>query len=190
MRSTPTRTLINPAHNSARTRARVPAACALAAVALTAAGCTGSSGGSQPKPGTTTAAGSATGSAGAVHQSGGGTYSDSSAVLTALKTAGHACTVASGAATPALSAPGLRSATACSIGSGGGAATATVFDNHTDAKTYAGLLTSSSGLLISSSSTRAVLGQNWVVLVPDDAVYADQISAALGASVLGPGSSG
>jgi hypothetical protein len=66
-----------------------------------------------------------------------------------------------------------------------------VFDDHTDAEAYATLLTSasSSGLLIGSTSERAVLGENWVVLVPDDAAYASQVSSALGGTVLGGGSS-
>jgi hypothetical protein len=65
--------------------------------------------------------------------------------------------------------------------------TATVFDDHADAQTYATLLTSadSSGLLISGTSQRAVLGQNWVVLVPDNTAYANQVSAALGGTVVG-----
>jgi predicted enzyme related to lactoylglutathione lyase len=69
--------------------------------------------------------------------------------------------------------------------------TATVFDDHTDAEAYATLLTSagSSGLLIGSKSERAVLGGNWVVLVPDDATYASQVSTALGGTVLGGSSS-
>ena len=76
-------------------------------------------------------------------------------------------------------------------GGSGGTVTATVFDNHTDAQAYADLLTSaqSSGLLIGSSSARAVLGENWVVLVPDDASYASKVSAALGGSVVGPSAS-
>lgn len=172
MRSTPTRALT---------------ACALALGALaSAAGCTGGSGGTAgTHPGTTAGSGSA-GSAGA----GGGTFSDSSAVLTALKGVGHACTPVSGAGTPSLSAPGLRSAASCSIGSGG-AVTATVFDDHADAQAYASLLTSAqaSGLLIGSSAQRAVLGQNWVVLVPNDEAYAQQVSTALGGSVVGPSSS-
>jgi predicted enzyme related to lactoylglutathione lyase len=69
--------------------------------------------------------------------------------------------------------------------------TATVFDNHADAQTYASVLTSSqaSGLLIGGTSQRAVVGQNWVVLVPDDAAYAAQVGAALGGSVVGGASS-
>ena len=175
MRTTPTRA----------TPVRTLAACALAAGALaSAAACTGGSGTAQSRPGTSAAAGSA----GA--QPSGGTYRDSTAVLSALKTAGHACAPVA-AATPSLSAPGLRSATACSVGSGGGTVTATVFDDHTDAQAYASLLTSAqaSGLLIGGTSQRAVLGANWVVLVPDDAAYAEQVSAALGGSVVGPSSS-
>jgi len=181
MRSTPT-----------RPRAAL-AACALAisaGAALASAGCTGSS-----------AAPAA--AAGSAHPSGGGTsggsYTDSGAVLSALKNAGATCTAVSGSQDTALSAPGLRSISACSIGGSGsgdsggtaGTVTATVFDNHTDAQAYADLLTSaqSSGLLIGSGSARAVLGGNWVVLVPDDASYASRVSAALGGSVVGPSAS-
>lgn len=184
MRSTPTRP---------RPRAAL-AVCALAlsaGAALASSGCTGSS-----------AAPAA--AAGSAHPSGtggtsGGSYTDSGAVLSALKNAGATCTAVSGSQDTALSAPGLRSISACSIGASGaggsdGSAetvTATVFDNHTDAQAYADLLTSaqSSGLLIGSSSARAVLGGNWVVLVPDDASYASRVSAALGGSVVGPSAS-
>lgn len=186
------------------------AACVLAGVAacaltLALSGCSGSSGGSggnggnggnsgngnkggstvQPGPGSGTS-----GSAGP--KSGGGSYSDSSDVLGALKSAGRPCTQLSGGQGADLTAPGLRSATACIVGTSGSgstsnAVTATVFDDHADAEAYAALLTSgdSSGLLISGTSQRAVLGQNWVVLVPDDAVYASQVGAALGGTVVG-----
>jgi hypothetical protein len=174
----------------------------LAASALALSGCSGSSGGGgngnnggsgtssvQPGPG-----GGTSGSGGA--RSGGGSYSDSSAVLSALKSAGHPCTPLSGGQGADLKAPGLRSVTSCAIGSSGSgttsnAVTATVFDNHTDAQTYATLLTSanSSGLLVSGTSQRAVLGQNWVVLVPDDTAYVNQVSTALGGTVLGGASS-
>lgn len=174
MRPTPTRAL---------------AACAFAAgVLVSLAACTGGgsggSGGSASAHGTTAASGSA-----AAQGSGGGSYSDSSAVLSALKNAGHACTPVAGTASPSLSAPGLRSAVTCSIGKGG-AVTATVFDNHADAQAYASVLTSAqaSGMLIGSTSQRAVLGENWVVLVPDDMAYAQQVSTALGASLVGPSS--
>lgn len=181
MRPTPTRAL---------------AACALAAGALvSAAACTGGgSGGSNGSGGSAAATGAqgttaASGSA-AAQGSGGGSYSDSGAVLSALKSAGHACTPVSGTASPSLSAPGLRSAASCSIGTGG-AVTATVFDNHADAQAYASILTSAqaSGMLIGSTSQRAVVGENWVVLVPDDTAYAQQVSAALGAALVGPSSS-
>lgn len=172
MRSTPTRVL---------------AACVLAVGALaSAAACTGGSAGTAgAKPAASAGSGSA-----AAQGSGGGAYADSAAVLSALKNAGHACTPVAGSATPSLSAPGLRSAASCSIGSGG-AVTATVFDDHADAQAYASLLTSSqaSGLLIGSTSQRAVLGENWVVLVPDDTAYAQQVSSALGGSLVGPSSS-
>jgi hypothetical protein len=192
MLSTPTRTL---------------AACALAAGALAAAaGCTGSGGGSggssggtgggRSQPGTSAASGApASGSAGAA-ESGGGSYADSGAVVDALKSAGHACSPVAGSAAASLKAPGLRSATSCSIagtgGTGGGTViTATVFDDHTDAQAYADVLTSaqSSGLLIGGSDQRAVLGQNWVVLVSADTAYAQLVSAALGGALVGPSSS-
>ena len=184
---------------------RKGAACVLGgvaalALALALSGCSGSSGGGgggsggnsnkggstvQPGPG-----GGTSGSGGP--KAGGGSYTDSSDVLSALKSAGHPCTQLSGGQGADLTAPGLRSATACVVGSSGSgsasnAVTATVFDDHTDAEAYATLLTSgdSSGLLISGTSQRAVLGQNWVVLVPDDAVYASQVGAALGGTVVG-----
>lgn len=173
------------------------AACALAAgVAASATACTGNSGTHTPGstgasgPAATGAAGSGGAGSGGAHASG-GSYSDSSAVVSALKNVGHsACAPVAGSATPALSAPGLRSATSCSIGSGG-AVTVTVFDNHADAQLYASALTSSqaSGLLIGGTKQRAVLGQNWVVLVPDDTAYAQQVSAALGGTLVGPSSS-
>ena len=170
------------------------AACVLAALSLAStlalAGCSGSSGTkAQPGPGGSTS--TTSGSRGA---SGSGSYGSSSDVVSALKSVGHTCTPVSGSQGTSLSSPGLRSVSACMIsGSTSGSqsasepVTATVFDNHTDAEAYAKLLTSaqSSGLLIGSTSTRAVLGQNWVVLVPDDASYANQVSSALGGTVLG-----
>jgi hypothetical protein len=172
----------------------------LAASALALSGCSGSSGGSGGNGGNGNSGGSGTSSVqpgpGGTSGSGGGSYGDSSAVLSALKSAGHPCTPLSGGQGADLKAPGLRSATSCAIGSSGSgttsnAVTATVFDNHTDAQTYATLLTSanSSGLLVSGASQRAVLGQNWVVLVPDDTAYVNQVSAALGGTVLGGASS-
>ena len=154
--------------------------------ALALAGCSGSSGSSaQPGPGGTTAAGS---SASGSHVA---TYGSSSDVVSALKSAGHPCTPVSGGQ-GSLKVPGLRSVTSCTIGSSSttsttNTVTATVFDDHTDAEAYATLLTSagSSGLLISGTSQRAVLGQNWVVLVPDDTAYASQVSAALGGTLVG-----
>ena len=156
--------------------------------ALALAGCSGSSGNNaQPGPGGTTASGSSSHVA---------TYSSSSDVVSALKSAGHPCTPVSQDQVTSLKAPGLRSYTACTVGSSStasttNAVTATVFDDHTDAQAYATLLTSagSSGLLIGSTSQRAVLGDNWVVIVPDDAAYASQVSAALGGTVLGGSSS-
>jgi hypothetical protein len=159
------------------------------ALAVGVGGCSGSSGGgstgtsSGTKSGTSTAGSSAS-------------YGSSSDVVSALKSAGHPCTPVSGSQGTSLSAPGLRSVTACAV-SGSQAqgqvqdVTATVFDDHADAEAYATLLTSagSSGLLIGGTSERAVLGDNWVVLVPDDAAYANQVSAALGGKVLGGSSS-
>lgn len=178
--------------------AGVLSACALVSgLALALAGCSGSSGsGVQPGPGGN-ASGTTSSSSHAAPSS--GSYGSSSDVVSALKSAGHPCTPVSGDQT-SVSAPGLRSITACVIGSSGGASdsatdsssstgavTATVFDDHTDAQAYAALFTSggSSGLLIGGTSERAVLGQNWVVLVPDDAAYASQVSSALGGTVLG-----
>jgi hypothetical protein len=155
------------------------AACVLAGltfvVALALAGCSGSSsGGVQPGPGASST--SATSSADA-------TYASSSDVVSALKSAGHPCTAVSGGqgASPSLKAPGLRSATSCA------ANTVAVFDDHTDALAYATLLTSagSSGLLIGSTSERAVVGPDWVVVVPDDVAYAEQVKAALGGTMVG-----
>jgi hypothetical protein len=157
------------------------AACVLGALtfasALGLAGCSGSSGSA-----------STTSSSHAASSS--GSYSSSSDVVSALKSAGHPCAPVSGGQGTSLSAPGLRSASSCTI-SGSQTVTATVFDDHTDAEAYATLLSSagSSGLLIGSKSERAVLGGNWVVLVPDDAAYASQVSAALGGTVLGGSSS-
>jgi len=178
MRSTPT---------------RGGAACMIAAVSLALAGCSGSSGNNaQPGPGVTSANGS--------HASGSGSpvataaYTSSSDLVSALKSVGHPCKPVSAGQSVSLKAPGLRSVISCTIGSSktsstssANAVTATVFDDHTDAEAYATLLTSagSSGLLIGSTSQRAVLGQNWVVIVPDDAAYANQVSAALGGTVLG-----
>ena len=177
------------------TTTRNGAACRLVALAFAAAlglglaGCSGSSGGgAQPGPGGSTSGTSGAGSSRAASSS--GSYGSSSDVVSALKSAGHPCAAGSGGQDTSLSAPGLRSASSCTI-SGSQTVTATVFDDHTDAEAYARLLTSAgaSGLLIGSKSERAVLGGNWVVLVPDDAAYASQVSAALGGTVLGGSSS-
>ena len=166
---------------------RSAAACAIAAAALALSGCTSSSTQAQPGPGSTTGAVSTpSGKA-----SGGGSYSSGSDVISALKSAGHPCTPVTGSGDTNLKAPGLRSVAACKISTSASAVTATVFDNHADAQTYASVLTSSqaSGLLIGGTSQRAVVGQNWVVLIPDDAAYAAQVGAALGGSVVGGASS-
>jgi hypothetical protein len=168
---------------------RGAAVCGTAAAALVlAAACSSSSNQAQPGPGSTTGAGSTASG----KQPGGGSYSSSSDVVSALKTAGHACTPISNSDDTNIKSPGLQGVTACSISSSSTqAVTVTVFDNHNDAELYASTMTSSqaSGLLIGSTSQRAVLGQNWVVLVPDNTAYAAQVSAALGGSVVG-GSSG
>ena len=170
-------------------------ACLVAVFTVTAAlavgGCSGSSGG-----GSAAGASSSHGASGSSGSGSSASYGSSSDVVSALKSAGHPCTPVSGGQGTSLSAPGLRSVTSCAV-SGSKAqgqaqdVTATVFDDHTDAEAYATLLTSagSSGLLIGSTSERAVLGDNWVVLVPDDAAYANQVSAALGGTVLGGSSS-
>ncbi|HTJ66026.1 MAG TPA: hypothetical protein VL551_00730 [Actinospica sp.] len=170
---------------------RTAAACTLAAATLLLASCTSSSSQAQPGPGSTTAA-SGTASA---KPSDGGSYSSSSDVISALKSAGHACTPVSSGSGTSLKAPGLQSVAACTISSSGSSTTdsvtATVFDNHTDALAYATLLTSSqaSGLLIGGTSERAVVGQNWVVLVPNDTAYAQQVSSALGGTIVSATSS-
>lgn len=172
-------------------RARVLAAATLASgvLALGLSGCTGSP--AAPAARTGAAASGALGGA-----SGGGSYADSGAVLSALKKSGEACTPVSGSAGTAVTAPGLRSISACTLGSaatgtGTGTVTASVFDDHADAEAYAELLTSAqdSGLLIGSGSARAVLGQNWVVLV-DGTAAASRLGAALGGTVVGGPSSG
>jgi hypothetical protein len=168
---------------------RAAAVCALSAAALALASCTSSSSQAQPGPGSTTgASGTAAASA---KPSGGGSYSSSCGVISALKTAGHPCTQVSDSGDTNLKAPGLQSVEACTISSSESAVTVTIFDNHTDALAYATLLTSSqaSGLLISGKSERAVVGQNWVVLVPDDAAYAQQVSSALGGTLVSSTSS-
>lgn len=170
---------MNPMH---ATPTRAVAAGAVLACALVLAGCANSA-----NPTNTTAQSTSQSAAGASSSaSGSGSYSDSAAVISALKSAGQACTPVADTSSTNVKAPGLRSAAACSVGTSGGTVTATVFDNHTDAEAYAQLLTYSqdSGLLLGSTSARAVLGQNWVVLVPDDTAYANQVSAALGGSVV------
>lgn len=171
---------MNPMH---ATPTRAATAGAAMACALVLAGCANAANSTSTTAQSTSQSSAAGASARA---SGGGTYSDSAAVISALKSAGHACTPVADTSSTNVKAPGLRSAAACSAGSAGGTVTATVFDNHTDAEAYAQLLTYSqdSGLLLGSTSARAVLGQNWVVLVPDDTTYANQVSAALGGSVV------
>jgi hypothetical protein len=172
--------------------ARAAAACTLAAAVLALPACTSSSSQAQPGPAVTTGA-SNTGSA---KPSDGGSYRSGSDVISALKSAGHPCTPVSNSGDTNIKAPGLQSVAACAISSSGsssagGSVTATVFDNHADALAYATLLTSSqaSGLLISGKSERAVVGQNWVVLVPDDIAYAQQVSSALGGTIVSSTSS-
>jgi hypothetical protein len=163
-------------------RPRALAFAAAGVLALGLSGCSGSSGASGAPAAHTGAAASPAGGS-----SGGGSYTDSGAVISALKGAGQACTPVSDSGSTSLSAPGLRSISACSLGaSAGGTVTASVFDDHADAEAYADLLTSAqdSGLLIGSTSTRAVLGQNWVVVV-DSAASASRLSSALGGTVVG-----
>lgn len=89
----------------------------------------------------------------------------------------------------------VRSSLNCRIagasGAGSADATVAVFDDHAHAAAFAATLTSAnvSGLLIGGTDERAVLGPNWVVLVPDDAAYAAAVHAALGGTVLDGGSS-
>ena len=167
------------------TTTRAAAAGAVVACALVLAGCTNSVN-SSSATGKTTSQAPSSGAAAAASASGGGSYSDGAAVISALNSAGHGCTPVADTSSTNVKAPGLRSAAACSVGSSGGTVTATVFDDHTDAEAYAQLLTYSqnSGLLLGSTSARAVLGRNWVVLVPDDTAYANQVSSALGGSVV------
>jgi hypothetical protein len=107
---------------------------------------------------------------------------------------GRGCTASTGPANT-IHLPGLRSSLNCVISgaapSGSADATVAVFDNHTDAAAFATMLTSSdvSGMLLGGTHERAVLGSNWVVLVPDDASYADAVHTALGGTVLTGGSS-
>ena len=152
----------------------------LAACAASDASSTGADAGS-------TAAAGATPSSAAV--------SDSAGLITDLGQAGHACTAATGSA-GAIAMPGLRSSLNCVISgarknSGSANATVAVFDDHAHAAAFADLLTSSkvSGMLLGGTAERAVLGSNWVVLVPDDAAYADAVHAALGGTVLDGGTS-
>jgi hypothetical protein len=176
-------------------RPRALAFAAAGVLALVLSGCSGSSNPSNASAAHTgTGTGSAaTGSPAAASSSGASAFTDSGAVISALKSAGQKCTPESDAGSTALSAPGLRSVSACSLGTAdGGTVTATVFDDHTDAQAYADLLTTAqdSGLLIGSTSARAVLGQNWVVVV-DGAAPASRLGAVLGGTVLGgPTSSG
>lgn len=165
-------------------RPRALAFTAAGALALVLSGCTGSS---SPSSASAAHTGTATGSPAAAGGSSGGSFTDSGAVISALKNAGQKCTPVSDGSGTALSAPGLRSVSACSLGAaGGGTVTASVFDDHTDAQAYAELLTTAqdSGLLIGSTSARAVLGQNWVVVV-DGAAPASRLGSALGGTVLG-----
>ena len=172
---------------------RRPRALAFAAagiLALILSGCTGSGGSPSGAPAAhtdTTGTTGTTGSSAAAGGSNGGAYSDSGAVISALQGAGQKCTPVSDTSGTALSAPGLRSVSACNLGaSDGGTVTASVFDDHSDAEAYADLLTTAqdSGLLIGGTSTRAVLGQNWVVVV-EGAAQAGRLGSALGGTVVG-----
>ena len=119
---------------------------------------------------------------------------DSKALIADLGQAGHTCTASTGSAN-AVRMPGLRSSLNCVIadaGSTGSAdVTVAVFDDHAHAAAFATALTSTnvSGLLLGGTAERAVLGSDWVVLVPGDASYADAVHAALGGTVLDGGTS-
>ena len=139
-----------------------------------------------------TSAGNAADTAGATPSS--VAVADSSALVTDLGQAGHTCTASTGSANT-IDMPGLRSSLNCVISGAGhtGSADATVavFDDHAHAAAFANVLTSTnvSGLLLGGTSERAVLGSNWVVLVPDDASYAAAVHVALGGTVLDGGTS-
>jgi len=119
---------------------------------------------------------------------------DSKALITDLGQAGHTCTASTGSAN-SVDMPGLRSSLNCVISDAGAAGSAdvtvAVFDDHAHAAAFATTLTSTnvSGLLLGGTAERAVLGSDWVVLVPDDASYADAVHAALGGTLLDGGSS-
>jgi hypothetical protein len=183
----------SPAHSPHRGRApAVATVLASAALALGLSGCAGSNASNASNASTASSDSGAAGAGGAAV--GAGSYADSGAVISALKHSGQACTPVSASGGTSVTAPGLRSTSACSLGSaGGGTVTASVFDDHTDAEAYAELLTSAqdSGLLIGaggSDSARAVLGGNWVVLV-DGAAAASRLGSALDGTVVGGSSS-
>lgn len=119
---------------------------------------------------------------------------DSKALITDLGQAGHTCTASTGSANT-IHMPGLRSSLNCVISdaasTGSADVTVAVFDDHAHAAAFATTLTSTnvSGLLLGGTAERAVLGSDWVVLVPDDASYADAVHAALGGTVLDGGTS-
>jgi hypothetical protein len=173
-------------------RPRALAFAAAGALALVLSGCTGSGGVSNGSShGSSNGSAAHAGSTAAVGGSSGGSFADSGALVSALTNAGQKCTPMSDGSGTALSAPGLRSVSACSLGAAdGGTVTASVFDDHTDAQAYADLLTTAqdSGLLIGATSARAVLGRNWVVVV-DGAAPASRLGSALGGTVVGGSSS-
>ena len=119
---------------------------------------------------------------------------DSKALIADLGQAGHTCTAAADASND-IDMPGIRSSLDCVIAGAGrtGSAdvTVAVFDDHAHAAAFANALTSTnvSGLLLAGTDERAVLGSDWVVLVPDDTSYADAVHAALGGTLLDGGSS-
>ncbi|WP_034270208.1 hypothetical protein [Actinospica robiniae] len=171
----------------------------LAAAALTCAAplalgslsaCGGSAGSATTPRSTSAAAGAAvTATASSV------AVADSRTLITDLGRAGRGCTASTGSANH-IDVPGVRSSLNCVISDAGGTGSAdvtvAVFDDHAQAAAFAATLTSTnvSGLLIGGTDERAVLGSDWVVLVPDDASYADAVRAALGGTVLDGGSSG
>lgn len=148
----------------------------------------GGSAGDSATPRSTPAAADVTATASSV------AVADSKALIIDLGRAGHTCTAATGPANT-VAMPGIRSSLNCVISDAGGTGSAdvtvAVFDDHAHAAAFATALTSTnvSGLLIGGTAERAVLGSDWVVLVPDDASYADAVHTALGGTVLAGGSS-
>jgi hypothetical protein len=174
--------------------ARPPAAAYLVALPL-ALGSLSACGGSGQSAGSNSSTANGAGSASAATAtSSSAVVADSSALVADLGRTGRGCTASTGPANT-IHLPGLRSSLNCVISgaapAGSADATVAVFDNHTDAAAFATMLTSSdvSGMLLGGTHERAVLGSNWVVLMPDDASYADAVHTALGGTELTGGSS-